>query len=377
MGDLALQHVAGLLLGAVRATDYVCRYGGEEFAILLPETNLGQALAMAERTRRSIESRPGQPRDTRLPNDLPGGGGLPRPRRRWSGAGDAGRRGALRRQSGRPESRHGRRGANTAPTERGPGAMTVSRSKFVGVDGCPYGWFGVGLDNGDGYEVKAFRKFRELLDHYAEACLVLVDIPIGLLEDGPGERTCDPKARKVLGDRRSSVFPVPTRSLVCKKVANSMNYACTNKLSKSTRDKGITLQTYHVMDKIAEVDTVLLDRGVSATPPVREVHPEVCFWALNNRQPMRFRKQKREGEHERLRVLQGINPQTQEIYDSAIDKYLRKQVARDDILDALAAAVTAKLGLGCPDNLQLRTLPECPPSDCKGLPMEMVYVVRT
>ena len=58
MGDLALQHVAGLLLGAVRATDYVCRYGGEEFAILLPETNLGQALAMAERTRRSIESRP-------------------------------------------------------------------------------------------------------------------------------------------------------------------------------------------------------------------------------------------------------------------------------------------------------------------------------
>ena len=58
MGDLALQHVAGLLLGAVRATDYVCRYGGEEFAIILPETNLGQALAMAERTRSSIESRP-------------------------------------------------------------------------------------------------------------------------------------------------------------------------------------------------------------------------------------------------------------------------------------------------------------------------------
>ncbi len=58
MGDLALQHVAGLLLGAVRATDYVCRYGGEEFAILLPETNLSQAVAMAERTRSSIEARP-------------------------------------------------------------------------------------------------------------------------------------------------------------------------------------------------------------------------------------------------------------------------------------------------------------------------------
>ena len=58
MGDLALQHVAGLLLGAVRSTDHVCRYGGEEFAILLPETDLSQALAMAERTRSSIEARP-------------------------------------------------------------------------------------------------------------------------------------------------------------------------------------------------------------------------------------------------------------------------------------------------------------------------------
>lgn len=54
-----------------------------------------------------------------------------------------------------------------------------------------------------------------------------------------------------------------------------------------------------------------------------------------------------------------------------------KKVARDDILDALAAAVTAKLGLGCPDNYQLRTLPECPPRDCKDLRMEMVYVERT
>ena len=253
----------------------------------------------------------------------------------------------------------------------------MSRSKFVGVDGCRYGWFSVGLDDGDEYEVKAFKTFRRLLDHYAEACLVLVDIPIGLPKDGPGERACEPLARKVLRTRRSSVFPVPTRALVCKKVANSMSYARTNELSKCMRCKGISWQTYHIMDKIAEVDKVLRDRGVSATPPVREVHPEVCFWALNNRQPMRFRKQKREGERERLRVLQGIEPLTQAIYDCATETYRRKQVARDDILDSLVAAVTAKLGIGCSDSYQLRTLPECPPNDCEGLPMEMVYVVRT
>lgn len=255
--------------------------------------------------------------------------------------------------------------------------MTVSRSKFVGVDGCPYGWFSVGLDNGDGYEVKAFRKFRELLDHYGEAKLVLVDIPIGLLEDGPGERVCEPKARKVLGARRSSVFPVPTRALVCKKVANSMSYACTNELSKCMRGKGISWQTYHIMDKIAEVDKVLRDRGASAASPVREVHPEVCFWALNGKMPMHHSKRDYKGIKERMEVLKRYEQRTEKICKSACKYLWKQQVAGDDVLDALAAAVTAKLGLGCSDSYQLRTLPECPPRDCKDLRMEMVYVVRT
>ena len=255
--------------------------------------------------------------------------------------------------------------------------MTVSRSKFVGVDGCPYGWFSVGLDDGTGYEVKAFKTFGELLDHYSAAKLVLVDIPIGLLECGAGERKCEPKARKVLEDRRSSVFPVPTRALVCKKIANSMSYARTNELSKCMRCKGISWQTYHIMDKIAEVDRIMTDRCRGASPRVREVHPEVCFWALNEKRPMCHRKGKSAGIRERKGVLRRYEPRTDNIYKCASTKYRRRQVARDDILDALAAAVTAKLGLGCPDNYQLRTLPECPPKDNEGLPMEMVYVERT
>lgn len=253
----------------------------------------------------------------------------------------------------------------------------MSKSKFVGVDGCPYGWFSVGLDNGDGYEVKAFRKFRELLDHYGEAKLVLVDIPIGLPQGEEG-RDCDPEARQLLGrPRGSSVFPTPTRRTVTQAAESPGDYHGAAVTEHRFAEKCISTQSFAIAPKIAEVDTVLLDRGVSATPPVREVHPEVCFWALNNRQPMRFRKQKREGERERLRVLQGIEPLTQAIYDCATETYRRKQVARDDILDSLVAAVTAKLGIGCSDSYQLRTLPECPPNDCEGLPMEMVYVVRT
>ena len=253
----------------------------------------------------------------------------------------------------------------------------MSKSKFVGVDGCPYGWFSVGLDNCDGYEVRAFKTFDELLAHYAEARLVLVDIPIGLPQGGEG-RDCDPEARQLLGwPRMSSVFPTPTRPTVLQAERSPGDRHRAAEIERQYAGKGINKQSFAIAPKIAEVDKVLRDRGASAAPPVREVHPEVCFCALHDGQPMRFRKKTREGRSERFRVLQEIKPYTQEIYDSAIDKYFRKEVARDDILDALAAAVTAKLGLGCPDNYQLRTLPECPPRDCNDLPMEMVYVVRT
>jgi diguanylate cyclase (GGDEF)-like protein len=48
-GDKVLQLIAASLVNAVRSSDYVCRYGGEEFAILLPGTELEQANVLAER----------------------------------------------------------------------------------------------------------------------------------------------------------------------------------------------------------------------------------------------------------------------------------------------------------------------------------------
>ena len=46
-----------------------------------------------------------------------------------------------------------------------------------------------------------------------QAELLLVDIPIGLPETG-AERACDLMARRLLGPRKSSVFPVPVRQAV-------------------------------------------------------------------------------------------------------------------------------------------------------------------
>lgn len=48
-GDRVLQLIAVAISSTLRVSDYVCRYGGEEFAILLPQTDLSQATVLAER----------------------------------------------------------------------------------------------------------------------------------------------------------------------------------------------------------------------------------------------------------------------------------------------------------------------------------------
>jgi diguanylate cyclase (GGDEF)-like protein/PAS domain S-box-containing protein len=54
-GDETIIAVAQLLDSESRAVDTVCRYGGEEFAVLLPGGSLEGALKLAERMRRAIE----------------------------------------------------------------------------------------------------------------------------------------------------------------------------------------------------------------------------------------------------------------------------------------------------------------------------------
>jgi diguanylate cyclase (GGDEF)-like protein/putative nucleotidyltransferase with HDIG domain len=56
MGDQVLQKIASILNAAVRDGDLVCRYGGEEFSILLPHLDIDDARRAAERYRRAIEA---------------------------------------------------------------------------------------------------------------------------------------------------------------------------------------------------------------------------------------------------------------------------------------------------------------------------------
>ena len=53
-----LQGVSKTLRSALRESDYICRYGGEEFCVLLPHNDAEQGIQAAERFRFLIESTP-------------------------------------------------------------------------------------------------------------------------------------------------------------------------------------------------------------------------------------------------------------------------------------------------------------------------------
>ena len=57
-GDRALIHLASILKGSLRNYDIVSRFGGEEFLVILPKTMMKDAVVIAERIRRSVETTP-------------------------------------------------------------------------------------------------------------------------------------------------------------------------------------------------------------------------------------------------------------------------------------------------------------------------------
>ncbi|MFL6654929.1 MAG: DUF429 domain-containing protein [Sulfurifustis sp.] len=234
---------------------------------------------------------------------------------------------------------------------------------FVGVDGCRSGWFYLGLSESGDSEHGVVEDDDELAALAARAKLVLIDVPIGLKERGESERSCDVEARRVLGrPRASSVFRVPTRQAV---EARSFETAC----AENYRITGTRLsrQTWNICDKIRQIDRLL-----RAHPMLRstfhEMHPEVCFWGLSGGRAASHNKKSPAGRRERIEILAKYLPNAEAIADAAAGGCRRKDVAWDDILDAFAGAVTARVGYG-----NLSTLPANPERDERGLAMEVVF----
>jgi predicted RNase H-like nuclease len=233
--------------------------------------------------------------------------------------------------------------------------------KFIGVDGCKIGWFYTAITQENDWEIGVSEHIEKLWETHKDASLILVDIPIGLPFNEP--RTCDLDARKLMGKgKTSTVFPPSCRETLS---AETYEEAC--EINKKVLGKKISLQAYHISKKTKQVDDFLLSNP-QARQKIRETHPEICFWALAGGKTMQFPKKKKHGFKERLDLLKKVFSPTQAMVNAALKRYQRKEVAKDDILDSIAAAIVA-----CSPVRSLTTVPEMPGKDAKGLPMEIVF----
>lgn len=224
----------------------------------------------------------------------------------------------------------------------------------AGVDGCRAGWVAFKV------EVPSLATSVELVDvpkllksRPNDLLGLAIDIPIGLLDYS---RACDKAARKLLGQPRgTSVFAAP-----CRAALSAITHAAASQINREKTGRGLSQQAFGIIPKIKHVDDAIT---ADSQQWAFEVHPEVCFWALNQRQPMRHNKKTSEGASERIALLRPLFPD--------IDRHLAKRTLRvgaDDLLDAAAAAWT---GLRFHNAAALQV---CPPEcDKRGLAVVIWY----
>ena len=197
----------------------------------------------------------------------------------------------------------------------------------AGVDGCRAGWVRFAVEVPSLATSVDVVDLAELLrNRPSDLACIGIDIPIGLID---GSRACDKAARKLLGQPRgTSVFAAP-----CRAALSATTHAAASQINRDKTGRGLSQQAFGIIPKIKQVDDAI-------TPDCQqwafEVHPEVCFWALNQRRPMKHNKKKKDGAAERIAVLRPIFPE--------IERHLANRpprVGADDLLDAAAAAWTA------------------------------------
>ncbi|POG54841.1 DUF429 domain-containing protein [Haloferax marisrubri] len=249
-------------------------------------------------------------------------------------------------------------------------------SPVIGVDGCRSGWV-CAVAAADGLSVRVVPDFDAVweLARERDAARVLVDIPVGLPDSA--RRACDREARELLGSRAATVFFAPVRA-----VLDADSHEAASAANRERTGAGLSIQAWHLVPKIREVDAVLRETP-RARERVFESHPELAFAAFAG-EPLSESKSTPEGRTRRLDVLRTAfdggearvgdgddgseadstgsrDLDAERAYRETLDRTLRRDVARDDVLDALVLAAAARRPLG--------TLPSTPPVDAAGLEM--------
>lgn len=231
----------------------------------------------------------------------------------------------------------------------------------VGVDGAKSGWIAVWRDHGS-LAGRVYATAREVVAAHDQAKVIAVDIPIGLSQSG--RRQADVEARKFVGGHRAcSVFATPVRGILD---ATTRAEAC--RRHRQIDGRGFGAQSFAILPKIREWDTLLL-ADEAAQRVVREIHPEVCFAALNGGagQGMRISKKTPAGAAARIQLLRPVFGRDE--VEQLVRDNTHGMAAIDDVLDALVALWSAeRMASGT-----AKSLPERPEPDASGLKQAIHY----
>lgn len=255
------------------------------------------------------------------------------------------------------------------PICRAPQDQTGTETIYAaGADACPGGWISVMYPVGQPHRATShvYETFAALLAATAHCAAVAIDIPIGIPETATaGGRLADRAARAVLGARKSSVFAVPARAAVA---CSDYREACVAAFAHSDPPRKVAKQTFHIFPKIREVDALM---SPALQHRIVECHPEVAFWAMNDRQPLSEPKKVKSSPYgpgldlrRQLLIRHG--------YTAAFlngPNCPRKVAAPDDFLDACATAWTANRMA----TSQSDRFPDRPDYDPRHLRMEIVF----
>ena len=228
--------------------------------------------------------------------------------------------------------------ASGAPVLRVEGRVRTAGPQgcWAGLDGCRSGWV-LAIVTADGRRrsvtvtrvgtiTSAFDELRA-----RQASLTGIDMPIGLPDDG--NRPADRAARALLGPRRSTVFPTPSRV-----VLDAVDYPDALARSRAATGVGLSKQAWNLMPKIAE-----LDRVVTPTDEdhLFEVHPELAFLRLAGGVVAEPKKTPA-GRARRVSLLQQACGLTDDDAGRLARGLPGAGVAIDDVLVAVAVALSAR-----------------------------------
>lgn len=204
----------------------------------------------------------------------------------------------------------------------------------AGIDGCKKGWIMIKSSSGD-YSFDVYKNIFDMAADNEDLERILIDIPIGL-SSRKIKRTVEKELKKELKYKHSTVFNPPCREALFQK-----DYVSVKKKNIEIEGKSLSIQSYNISNKIRELDEFWQSKPETE---IIESHPELCFKYLNKGEIVLSKKSTLVGLNERIKILATHEKKTKNLFKIIENNTLRKDVKRDDIVDALCLCLVNKLG---------------------------------